>query len=65
MARTKSYQKQFIDPQAPIGTEAKSSKKASAKAELDKPVETKAVDPDSASDLQRASAVPRWPMVET
>ena len=62
VARTKSYQKQFIDPQAPIGTEAKSSTKASAKAELDKPVETKAVDPDSASDLQRASAVAggRW-----
>ena len=44
-ARTKSYQKQFIDPQAPVGTEAKSSKTASAEAALDSPVETKAVDP--------------------
>ena len=51
-AQTKSYQKQFLDPQAPIGTEAKSSKKkASTKVTLDSPVETKAADPDSASDL--------------
>ena len=51
-AQTKSYQKQFLDPQAPIGTEAKSSKKkASSKVTLDSPVETKAADPDSASDL--------------
>jgi hypothetical protein len=50
--RTKNYQEQFLDPQAPIGTEAKSSKKASAKVQLDSPVDTKAADPDSASDLK-------------
>jgi hypothetical protein len=27
-ARVKNYQEQFIDPQAPIGTEAKSSKRS-------------------------------------
>ena len=52
-AQTKSYQKQFLDPQAPVGTEAKSSKKkASTKVTLDSPVETKAADPDSTSDLR-------------
>ena len=64
-AQTRDYQKQFIDPQAPIGTEAKSStasKKATTKVKLDSPVETKAANPDSASDLK---AVPtndggRW-----
>jgi hypothetical protein len=49
--RVKNYQEQFIDPQAPIGTEAKSNKKASASVQLDSPVETKAATPDSASDL--------------
>jgi hypothetical protein len=51
-ARIKEDQKQFLDPQAPIGTEAKSSKKASSKVTLDSPVETKAANPDSASDLK-------------
>lgn len=54
-AQTKDYQKQFIDPQAPIGTEAKSSKaskKATSNVKLDSPVETKAANPDSASDLK-------------
>ena len=54
-AQTKDYQKQFIDPQAPIGTEAKSSKasnKVTTKVKLDSPVATKAADPDSASDLR-------------
>ena len=51
-AQVKNYQEQFIDPQAPVGTEAKSSKKASAKVQLDSPVETKAANPDSASDLR-------------
>jgi hypothetical protein len=46
-------QEQLIDPQAPLGTEAKSTKNVSAKAELDSPVETKAADPDSASDLTK------------
>jgi Domain of unknown function (DUF1929) len=51
-AQTRNNQKQFLDPQAPIGTEAKSSKKkASTKVTLDSPVQTKAADPDSASDL--------------
>src|SRR6476619_1344016 len=41
-AQTKNNQKQFLDPQAPIGTEAKSSKKkASTKVTLDSPVQTK------------------------
>src|SRR5512133_104994 len=54
-AQVKNYQEQFIDPQAPIGTEAKSSTastKATSKVELDSPVETKASNPDSASDLR-------------
>jgi len=52
-AQTRNIQKQFLDPQAPIGTEAKSSKKkASTKVTLDSPVQTKAADPDSASDLK-------------
>ena len=41
-------QEQLIDPQAPLGTEAKSTKNVSAKAELDSPVETEAADPDTA-----------------
>jgi hypothetical protein len=64
-ARTRSYQQQFLDPQAPIGTEPKSSKtsnKAAASVELDSPVQTQAEDPDSTADLK---AVPtndggRW-----
>jgi len=64
-ARTRSYQKQFLDPQAPIGTEpmsSKTSKKAAASVELDSPVQTQAEDPDSTVDLK---AVPtndggRW-----
>jgi Domain of unknown function (DUF1929) len=64
-ARTRSYQKQFLDPQAPIGTEPKSSetsKKAAANVELDSPVQTQAEDPDTTADLR---AVPtndggRW-----
>jgi Domain of unknown function (DUF1929) len=52
-ARIRDDQKQFLDPQAPIGTEAKSSeKKASSKVTLDSPVVTKAANPDSASDLR-------------
>jgi Domain of unknown function (DUF1929) len=51
-ARTANNQKQFLDPQAPIGTEAKSSKTAKTKAALDSPVQTTAADPDSASDLK-------------
>src|SRR4029453_12810127 len=50
-ARIRSYQKQFLDPQAPIGTEAKTSKNAKTQAQLDSPVETNAVDPDTASLL--------------
>ena len=55
-ARIKDDQKQFIDPQAPIGTEAKSSKKVSKNAKLDSPVQTTAANPDSASDLTKLSA---------
>jgi Domain of unknown function (DUF1929) len=55
-ARIRENQKQFVDPQAPIGTEAKSSKKVSANTELDSPVQTKAADPDSASDLKAIAA---------
>jgi hypothetical protein len=55
-ARIKDDQKQFIDPQAPIGTEARSSKKVSKNAELDSPVQTTAAKPDSASDLKKISA---------
>jgi hypothetical protein len=51
-ARTANNQKQFLDPQAPVGTEAKSSKTAKTKAALDSPVQTNAADPDSASDLK-------------
>ncbi len=57
-ARVRTDQKQFIDPQAPVGTEAKSSKankKATAKVTLDSPVDTTATDPDSASDLKALS----------
>jgi hypothetical protein len=50
-AKTKSYQEQFLDPQAPVGTEAKTSKKASTQVQLDSPVETNAVNPDTASLL--------------
>jgi galactose oxidase-like protein len=61
-AQTRDYQKQFIDPQAPIGTEAKSTKKVSKKVKLDSPVQTEAAKPDSASDLQASSAAEggRW-----
>jgi hypothetical protein len=51
-ARTANNQEQLLDPQAPIGTEAKSSKAAKAKAAVDSPVQTEAADPDSASDLK-------------
>lgn len=52
--RTAKDQEQLVDPQAPIGTEAKSAKAATAaNAEVDSPVQTKAVDPDSASDLEK------------
>jgi hypothetical protein len=51
-ARTANNQEQFLDPQAPIGTEAKSSKTAKAKAAVDSPVQTQAADPDNASDLK-------------
>jgi hypothetical protein len=50
-ARIENYQEQFLDPQAPIGTDAKTSKKASTQAQLDSPVETNAVNPDTASLL--------------
>jgi Galactose oxidase-like, Early set domain len=50
-AHIKSYQKPFLDPQAPVGTEAKTSKNASTQAQLDSAVETNAVDPDTASLL--------------
>lgn len=61
-ARIRDEQKQFIDPQAPIGTEAKSSKLASKGAEVDSPVQTTAAKPDSASDLRVApsSEAGRW-----
>jgi Domain of unknown function (DUF1929) len=53
-AQTAEDQEQLIDPQAPIGTEAKSAEAAkAANAEVDSPVQTKATDPDSASDLQK------------
>jgi hypothetical protein len=51
-ARTANNQEQLLAPQAPIGTEAKSSKAAKAKAAVDSPVQTEAADPDSASDLK-------------
>jgi Domain of unknown function (DUF1929) len=51
-ARTANNQEQLLDPQAPIGTEAKSSKAAKARAAVDSPVQTEAADPDSASDLK-------------
>ena len=51
-ARTANNQEQLLDPQAPIGTEAKSSKAAKAKTAVDSPVQTEAADPDSASDLK-------------
>ena len=51
--RTAKDQQQLIDPQAPIGTEAKSAKSVTAKTEVDSPVQTTAADPDSASDLQK------------
>jgi Domain of unknown function (DUF1929) len=61
-AQIRNNQKQFLDPQAPIGTEAKTSKKVSSKARLDSPVQTKAADPDSASDLKvlAADSGGRW-----
>ncbi len=61
-ARIRDEQTQFIDPQAPIGTEAKSSKLASKGAEVDSPVQTTAAKPDSASDLRVApsSEGGRW-----
>jgi hypothetical protein len=61
-ARINEDQKQFLDPQAPIGTEAKSSKKTSKKVTLDSPVETTAAKPDSASDLRVSSSAAggRW-----
>jgi hypothetical protein len=51
-ARTANNQEQLLDPQAPVGTEAKSSKAAKAKTAVDSPVQTEAADPDSASDLK-------------
>jgi hypothetical protein len=51
-ARIKNEQTQFLDPQAPIGTEAKTSKATSKKVEVDSPVQTNAANPDSASDLK-------------
>jgi hypothetical protein len=51
-ARTANNQEQLLDPQAPVGTEAKSSKAAKAKTAVDSPVQTDAADPDSASDLK-------------
>jgi len=51
-ARIKNEQERFLDPQAPIGTEAKTSKTTSKKVEVDSPVQTKAANPDSASDLK-------------
>jgi len=60
--RTSNDQQQLLDPQAPIGTEAKSSKTVDKKAKLDTPVETTAAKPDSASDLQAVSTTDggRW-----
>ena len=51
-AHTANNQEQLLDPQAPVGTEAKSSKAAKAKTAVDSPVQTEAADPDSASDLK-------------
>ena len=51
-ARTANNQEQLLDPQAPVGTEAKSSEAAKAKTAVDSPVQTEAADPDSASDLK-------------
>jgi hypothetical protein len=60
--RTSNDQQQLLDPQAPIGTEAKSSKTVDKNAKLDTPVETTAAKPDSASDLQAVSTTDggRW-----
>jgi Domain of unknown function (DUF1929) len=60
--KTLDYQEPFVDPQAPVGTEAKTSKAAVAKVEVDSPVQTKAADPDSRSDLQALSSTDggRW-----
>ena len=52
-ARTANDQEQLLDPQAPIGTEAKSAKAATATTQVDSPVKTTATDPDSKSDLQQ------------
>jgi Domain of unknown function (DUF1929) len=51
-ARIKNEQTQFLDPQAPVGTEAKTSKTIKAKVDVDSPVQTTAANPDSASDLK-------------
>jgi len=60
--RIKNEQEQFIDPQAPIGTEAKTNKTISKNVEVDSPVKTTATDPDSASDLKAVSTTDggRW-----
>jgi hypothetical protein len=61
--RTARDQEQLVDPQAPIGTEAKSATAAkAANAEVDSPVKTAATDPDSASDLQKVASTDggRW-----
>jgi hypothetical protein len=51
-AHIKNEQKQFLDPQAPIGTEAKTSKTTSKNVKVDAPVQTAAANPDSTSDLK-------------
>ena len=60
--RTAKDQEQLIDPQAPVGTEAKSARSVTAKTEVDSPVQTTAADPDSASDLQKLASTDggRW-----
>jgi len=66
-SRTAKDQQQLIDPQAPIGTEAKSAESVTAKTEVDSPVQTTAADPDSASDLQKLASTDggRWTKLPT
>jgi Domain of unknown function (DUF1929) len=61
-ARISNQQEQLLDPQAPIGTEAKTKKTISKNIDVDSPVQTTAADPDTASDLKALSTTDggRW-----
>jgi Galactose oxidase-like, Early set domain len=66
-ARTAKDQEQLLDPQAPLGTEAKSAKAATADTPVDSPVQTTATDPDTKSDLQKVASTDggRWTKLPT